>query len=157
MCDDCATPRNDICDDCQAASRPLYKPKLADFVDAMGGGGHVCAMVDTDASTADAAPRLVPLALDKLDWRNDLGCTGIGASWCPVCGGCTCQRHDDGELDVRLFREDGTEYDLPYVDRGGARYYPCPNDLRGTGLVRKAVGMDDCPLHAPDSKHAEPA
>lgn len=23
-------------------------------------------------------------------------CTGLAASWCPVCGTCTCPRYDDG-------------------------------------------------------------
>lgn len=31
--------------------------------------------------------------------------TGIAASWCPVCGKCTCPRHDDGS---RVFGVDGT-------------------------------------------------
>lgn len=29
--------------------------------------------------------------------RAQAACTGIGASWCPVHGDCTCPRNDDGE------------------------------------------------------------
>lgn len=43
---------------------------------------------DVDSCSACAAP---PSPAEKLS------CTGWAASWCPVCGDCSCERHPDGE------------------------------------------------------------
>jgi len=42
-----------------------------------------------------------------------VACTGISASWCPICGDCTCPRDDCGE---RVRRGD----DCPLHGREGA-------------------------------------
>ena len=34
--------------------------------------------------------------VDEL-WQQ--GCTGYAASWCPLCGDCSCRRWQDGERD----------------------------------------------------------
>lgn len=55
--------------------------------------------------------------------------TGAAASWCPVCGDCTCPRYSDGE-----WIEDG------YLDHRTGR----------TGSEAKAIAYErrgECPLH----------
>lgn len=32
----------------------------------------------------------------KILYKPKVECTGISASWCPVCGDCTCPRDEDG-------------------------------------------------------------
>jgi hypothetical protein len=56
-------------------------------------------------------------------------CTGVAASWCPRCGDCTCPREADGS------------FVLEYPDGPGGR-----------SVQVYAVA---CPLHNPQSDHAE--
>lgn len=60
-----------------------------------------------------------------------IGCTGVTARWCPLCGDCTCRTHDDA-LDAEVI------------------------DSYRIGMHDVPILSDpSCPLHTPGSDHAE--
>lgn len=95
------------------------------------------------------ACRRIAVFFDRQSRRfESMHCTGVSASWCPVCGDCVCPPycHECG----------GTELCRP-------DHLARPNDWfckdcelwvkdDGTRLERNS---DECPLHAAWSTHAE--
>jgi hypothetical protein len=142
------TEREDVeCERCDyeeciasGASEPPDCPPIGAHVDG-------CRMADALLSLMDAPPPR---------------CTGVAASWCPVCGDCTCARHDNGERVERLVRiADGVEHAgivvVKYPEGGSLSTNKRlrPEDYALAGLRLEWPGMDTCPLHAPTSRHAE--
>lgn len=67
-------------------------------------------------------------------------CTGIAASWCPVCGECSCPLNDDNEIEWH--------FEAGVVSFAG---HPAWSET-----ARTVVHYDEvCPLHGSKSKHAE--
>lgn len=90
-------------------------------------------------------------------------CTGIAASWCPVCGDCSCVYLDDELPDGRR-AEDVAEdrYGWLIHNSNGFRFRQwgiVESKLRINGQTFTWLGSawrdPDCPLHGDDSSHAE--
>ncbi len=66
--------------------------------------------------------------------------TGVCASWCPMCGDCTCPRNEDGEP---IFL-----YAAPQTDPVHVIYMWSPP-------IVDTVANSNCPLHGEASRHCE--
>lgn len=67
-------------------------------------------------------------------------CTGIAASWCPICGDCSCPHNEDGEI-------------IWHYERGEVSIH----GFRGfSDTARTVVHYDpNCPIHGTESAHAD--
>lgn len=91
-----------------------------------------------------------------------MSCTGIAASWCPVCGSCSCVWPED-QLDGKTASNLAeARYGWLRNPRTGEQHWgPVEQKLRHRGVELPWNGAlhrwvdPACPLHGEDSKHAE--
>lgn len=43
--------------------------------------------------------RMIAVITDWLDRTEPVKCTGVSASWCPICGDCCCEEPESSKCD----------------------------------------------------------